>query len=364
MIEKELVIVGAGPAGLCAARIAAEAGCRVLLIDRSPLLGGQLIKQTHKFFGSEQQRAKTRGFRIAEALVADLEPFGDTVEIWREATVVGAYPDSVLTVWIQGEYRKIHFQGLILAVGAGERSLAFENNDLPGVYGAGAVQTLMNVYGVLPGKEIVMVGSGNIGLIVSYQLIQAGAVVKALVEAAPKIGGYKVHASKLRRLGVPILTRTTVVRALGDNAVRGVMLAGLDEGWNPIPGTKSEIACDAVCIAVGLSPLYQLAWMLGAETAYVGELGGMVPLLDENRQTTVSGVFAAGDAAGVEEASSAMVGGRLAGLHAARFLGHLHPDHAAIDAECRSQLSSLRGGPFGAKIRAGLKKAEVKVHAR
>jgi sarcosine oxidase subunit alpha len=225
--------------------MAAECGCRVLLIDRSPLLGGQLIKQTHKFFGSEQQRAKTRGFRIAESLVADLESFGDAIEIWREATVVGAYPDSVLTVWTMGEYRKIRFQSLILAVGAGERTLAFENNDLPGVYGAGAVQTLMNVYGVLPGKEIVMIGSGNIGLIVSYQLIQAGATVKAVVEAAQRIGGYKVHATKLRRLGVPILTRTTILRALGEGVVRGAVLSALDDAWNPIPGTEIEIGCDA-----------------------------------------------------------------------------------------------------------------------
>ena len=94
---------------------------------------------------------------------------------------------------------------LLLRGGASEKFLAFENNDLPGIYGAGAVQTLMNLYGVLPGQEIMMVGSGNIGLIVSYQLLQAGVKVKAIIEAAPTIGGYKVHASKIRRLGNPHL---------------------------------------------------------------------------------------------------------------------------------------------------------------
>jgi len=214
MNERDLIILGGGPAGLAAAKQAAEAGCHVMIIDRNPMIGGQLIKQTHKFFGSEKQFAKTRGFNIASKLIADVEHYSDRIEIMRDATAVGLYPDNVVTVLQHEEYQKFHFKALIVATGAGERMLAFENNDLPGVYGAGAVQTLMNLYGVLPGQNVVMVGSGNIGLIVSYQLIQAGVHVKALVEAAPKIGGYKVHASKLKRLGVDIETQTTIRRAI------------------------------------------------------------------------------------------------------------------------------------------------------
>jgi sarcosine oxidase subunit alpha len=364
MIEKELIVIGAGPAGLAAARCAAEAGSQVLLIDRNPVVGGQLIKQTHKFFGSEQQFAKTRGFNIAKKLVDDVNAFADHVEILTDATAVGLYPDRVVTVLHNDQYLKFHFRALILATGAGERMLAFENNDLPGVYGAGAVQTLMNLYGVLPGENIVMVGSGNIGLIVSYQLMQAGVHVVALLEAAPTIGGYKVHAAKLKRLGVDILTQTTIRRAIGTDRLEGVETIRLDDAWQMVPGTEKRIDVDAVCIAVGLSPLYQLLGMIGAKLKYIPELGGMVPIVDSLNETSFEGVFAAGDVSGIEEASSAIVEGYLAGLAAARKTGHEIKDFDQKIALYQAQLKVLRSGPFGAKIRAGLRKVEAQGDAR
>ncbi|MFA5419457.1 MAG: FAD-dependent oxidoreductase [Bacteroidales bacterium] len=364
MITKELIIIGGGPAGLAAARSAAEAGCHVLIIERNPRIGGQLIKQTHKFFGSEKQFAKTRGFNIAKKLVQDVEELSDFVEILCDATVVGLYTDHVLTVLCHETYTKYHFEALVVATGAGERMLAFENNDLPGIYGAGAVQTLMNLYGVLPGNEIVMVGSGNIGLIVSYQLIQAGVHVKALLEAAPKIGGYKVHASKLRRLGVDILTSTTIKRAIGTDSVEQIETIALDDSWNMIPGTEKSYDVDGVCIAVGLTPLYQLLAMAGCDIRYIPELGGMVPLLNDLNETTIANIFVAGDVAGIEEASSAIVEGYLSGLVAAKRLGHSHPEYESKMEGYHYQLKVLRSGPFGAKIRAGLKKIQEAYNAR
>ena len=365
MIEKELVIIGAGPAGLAGAIAAAEAGAQVLVIDRSPLVGGQLVKQTHKFFGSEKQYAKTRGFDIAKRLIAEAEIRKDKIEIMTDTTVAGLYPDRVVSIVRANRYQKIQAGAVIVAAGASEKILAFENNDLPGIYGAGAVQTLMNVYGVIPGHRILMVGSGNIGLIVSYQLLQAGVEVAAVVEAAPTISGYKVHAAKIARLGVPILTGTTIRKAEGLDAVEKVETISLDADWQPIPGTERSFVVDAVCIAVGLSPLHQLLSMAGARTAFIPELGGFVPLLSDEHETTLANVFAAGDAAGVEEASSAMVEGRLAGLCAARKLGHVHPDFDHEVADCHEQLAALRNGPFGKKILAGIAKMrEVTRHAR
>jgi len=107
MIKRALVVIGGGPAGLCAAKIAAEAGQPVLLIDRNPYLGGQLIKQTHMFFGSEKQYAKTRGFQIARNFLAELEQASQLVEIWTDATVVGLYPDFVVTVYRHNQYLKV-----------------------------------------------------------------------------------------------------------------------------------------------------------------------------------------------------------------------------------------------------------------
>ncbi|HYE11765.1 MAG TPA: FAD-dependent oxidoreductase, partial [Patescibacteria group bacterium] len=209
MRTTELAIIGGGPAGLSAAISAASLGAKVILIDRSESLGGQLIKQTHMFFGSQKQYASIRGVDIAGILMKDLEKYQDNIEIMLDATVISVYEDGVIAVEQNEKYIKIKPQSIIVATGASEKFLTFPNNDLPGIYGAGAVQTLMNVHGVAPGKNVVMVGAGNIGLIVSYQLMQAGINVKAILDASPKIGGYLVHASKIRRMGIPILTSHT-----------------------------------------------------------------------------------------------------------------------------------------------------------
>ena len=172
MQTSEIAIIGAGPAGLCAAVAAAEMGAQVTLIERNSRIGGQLIKQTQAFFPLQAQK-------------------------------------------------------VIVATGASEKTLAFPNNDLPGVYGAGTVQTLRNVHGVMPGKRVLMVGSGNVGLIVSYQLLQAGVEVTSLIEAAPNIGGYLVHAAKLRRIGFPYLLHIPSLRPMEPKMLRGLSA----EGW-------------------------------------------------------------------------------------------------------------------------------------
>ena len=364
MIRKDLIIIGGGPSGLCAAKTALEAGIDVLLIDRSPNLGGQLVKQTHKFFGSKAQYAKTRGFDIAKKLISDLDSF-ENLEIKSNTTVTGLYPDHVVTTYDNNEYLRYQAKAIIVATGASEKFLAFENNDLPGIYGAGAVQTLMNSYGVLPGSEIVMVGSGNIGLIVSYQLLQAGVKVKAIIEAAPTIGGYKVHASKIRRLGIPILTSTTVKRAIGKDSIEQIEIVSLDEKWNEIPNTSQFMSLDALCISVGLSPMHQLLSMVNAETKYINELGGFVPVIDEHLQTSIPNIFACGDAVGIEEASSAMMEGYLTGLYVSSNLGKNHPNEKELIEHYEKQLSMLRDGPFGIKTKIGLEKLrEGNQHAK
>ena len=351
----DLLVVGGGPAGLCAAVEAAPFGLKTLVVDDGPSLGGQLIKQTHKFFGSKLQRAGTRGIRIGEMLHEELKGYPNAV-LWHDSRVLGVYPDGVVTVDRGGTYHKFKPTKIIVATGASEKFLSFPGNDLPGVYGAGAVQTLMNVHGVLPAQRLLMVGAGNIGLIVSYQLLQAGCEVVAVVEGMPTYGGYQVHASKLRRAGVPILTNHTIKKALGSDRVTGAVIVR-HEDWKPIPGTERELECDAVCLAVGLSPQNTLMRMTGAEHVYVGELGGWVPKRKRTGETTVPGLYVAGDCGGIEEATSAMIEGRIAGIDAARKLERLPlTDYTARMVDLERQLEELRSGPISGHILTGLEK--------
>jgi len=338
-------------------------GANVLVLERSHCAGGQLVKQTHMFFGSEKQYAAYRGFEISKLLLRDIEALPN-VSIKLNSTVLAAYDDGIWTAEIDGVYTKIKPRAVIAATGASEKSLIFPGNALPGVYGAGAIQTLMNQYGIKPAKRVVMLGAGNIGLIVSYQLLQAGVEVAAVVEGAPNIGGYLVHAAKLRRMGVPILTSHTIksansARANGNDSLESVTIWGIDDKWQGIPGTETTYIADALCIAVGLSPLIELLWQAGCGMTHVPTLGGHVPYRDASMRTSIENIFIAGDAAGVEEASSAMVEGRLAGLSAAEYLGYAADNIEAAKQDCLGQLASLRNGPVGGHINAGLKEATL-----
>lgn len=354
MKDTEFAVIGAGPAGLNASLEAAAHGVSVCLIDRETQPGGQLIKQTHKFFGRYEKGAGTRGIIIARELSERMKD-NSNITFFGGHEVLGYYDDKTLLIRTPSGVETLKCEALLVSTGAAEKMLLFPGNDLPGVYGAGAVQTLMNVYGVRPGKSVLMVASGNIGLIVSYQLMQAGVRVSAIVEALPTIGGYAVHAAKVRRLGIPILTRHTIKRAYGKNEVEGATIWELDQNWAGIPGTEKDLAVDVICLATGLTPLTEILWQAGARMIYVPELGGFVPVYDQNMETTVPGVFVAGDASGVEEASTAMAEGRLAGLAAALYLGKVSQDEFSSKAlVIREELDELRKGPTAQKIRDGL----------
>jgi sarcosine oxidase subunit alpha len=277
------------------------------------------------------------------------------VKLMKEATVLGLYPGRVLALLREGRLQRLSARTVVLATGASENMLAFPGSDLPGVYGAGAVQTLMNVDGVAPGRRVLMVGAGNIGLIVSYQLLQAGVEVAAVIEALPEIGGYHVHAAKIRRAGVPILTSHTILRAIGEEGVDSAIVSKIDGNWQPVEGTERKLEVDTICLAVGLTPNCELASQLGCEETYLRELGGRVSVHGPELETTIPGVFIAGDASGIEEASTAMLEGKLAGLSAAAMVlpDAMRPEIEQLQREVREGLSALRAGPFGAQARRG-----------
>ena len=289
-VRTEVLIVGGGPAGLEAARELAARGLDVTICDDKPTLGGKLSLQTHNFFGSVADcHAGDRGQAIGELLAAEVAAL-PTVEIWTESPVVGVFDGGVVGVVHRGRFTAVRPKVLLVAAGAREKALAFPGADLPGVYGAGAFQTLVNRDLVLPSRRLFIVGAGNVGLIVAYQALQAGVDVVAVVEMLPEVGGYKVHRDKLLRLGVPVYTSHTVLRAEGREHVERVIAARVDPKFHPIPGSEVAFDVDTVLVAVGLSPVNEL--------------------FEEARRIGLR-AYAAGDAREIAEASAAIFSGRI-----------------------------------------------------
>ena len=300
-IAADVLIIGGGPAGLSAALQLGERGINTLIVDDKDRLGGKLVLQTHKFFGSiEDCYAGTRGIEIAEIL-GDRIRSHRSVKVWLNSTVLYVFSDKKVGIVTSGKHYRIVHPGVILnAAGARERSLVFPGNTLPGVYGAGAFQTLVNRDLVKPARRLFVVGGGNVGLIAAYHALQAGIEVVGLVEALPQCSGYKVHADKIKRLGVPLYTRHTILSANGSERVESITVGTLDDDFKPVAGTEKTYGCDTVLIAVGLDPVNEF--------------------YREAEQAGIK-VFAAGDAREIAEASTAMFSGKIAGMEIARELG-------------------------------------------
>lgn len=350
-MEKHIktTVIGAGPAGLSAAIRLAELGVETVVLDDKPAAGGQLFKQIHKFFGSEKHMAGVRGFEIGTRLLGRCRELG--VPILLNTAVWGLYPDLTIAADMDGEPLCIRSEGVIAATGAGENALAFPGWTLPGVMGAGAAQTMVNYYRIRPGNRAVIVGAGNVGLIVAYQLLQAGIEVLAVVEARSRVGGYMVHASKIRRMSVPVYVNHSIVEAGGNGRVEDCTIVEVDESFNPVPGTEKKFAADMICISVGLSPAVELLRAMDIPLCYIPELGGYVPVHNECLMTKARGVFIAGDLSGIEEASSAMEEGSLAAVALAGFLGKITEKGAdKLQREILANLATLRDGPFGRTV--------------
>ncbi|MFB6291017.1 MAG: FAD-dependent oxidoreductase [Candidatus Bipolaricaulia bacterium] len=350
----DVLVIGGGPAGLKASLTAASAGAKVIIVDENPLLGGQMIKQTHKFFGSINQDAGERGKDIGEKLAAKVKDHPN-IEVMTSTSAVGIFDAKIGIYKNREKFLKVNTKKTIVATGATEDMIKFSNNDLPGVYGAGGIQTLMNVYGVKPGDRVLMVGAGNVGLIVAYQLLQADVEVEAIVEIAARIGGYFVHAAKVRRHGVPILTNHRVLRVDGESHVNKAVIAEVDEFGEVIRGSEQNLAVDVVALAAGLSPSYKLLHHGGCELTFQPKLGGHVPLRDKRMKTTRDDIYVAGDVSGIEEATSAMLEGAIAGADAVLKLGEGGASEEKIIKESRKKLDELRAGPHYDDLRTGLR---------
>jgi sarcosine oxidase, subunit alpha len=321
-LEVPVLVIGGGPAGLSAAALLGARGIETLLIDDKDRLGGKLVLQTHRFFGSiDAVFAGTRGIDIATRL-ADEARAHASVTVWPSSTALAVFSDGWVGILKGGDtYALVKPEVVLVATGAREKALAFPGNTLPGVYGAGAFQTLLNRDLVRTSDRLFVVGGGNVGLITAYHALQAGITVVGLAEALPECGGYRVHRRKLERLGVPIHTSHTIVRADGEARVTAVTIARVDARGAPVPGSERSYACDTVLIAVGLDPV--------DDFTHKARDAGMR-------------VFAAGDADRIAEASAAIFAGRIGGVEIARALG---VDDGVVPPEWLRTAELLRSKP-------------------
>jgi len=348
--ETDVAVIGAGPAGLSAALAAAQAGARVTVIDEYPQAGGQFYKQLAGGFRVIDRARLPGDYTKGDTLLARVRGAG--IEILNEALVWGSFEPGVLSVRHRRATGTIRFRNTVVATGAYERAAAFPGWDLPGVMTPGGAQTLVKSQQVLPGKRIVLAGSGPFLLPVAATLIGAGANITAIYEAttplewakhAPRLWGHWARMNEavryrgtIAKAGVPIRFGRIVVRAEGAESLERVVLMACDKRGRAVPGTEHIEEADTLCAGYGFVPAVQLTRMMGCAHSYESGKGGWVPTHSDDMETSVIGVFVAGEVAGIGGAHAAMAEGTLAGLMAAQRLGHTVAD-ADVSAARRNR---------------------------
>jgi sarcosine oxidase subunit alpha len=320
VIDISVLIIGGGPAGMSAAIELGKMGVKCIICDDKQVLGGKLSLQTHNFFGSMRDcYAGSRGMDIGDNLASLVEE-DKNLEVWTNSPVVGVFIDGLVGVVRDGSYTLVKPERLLVTAGAREKTLAFPGCDLPGVYGAGAFQTLVNRDLIKPTDKLFIVGGGNVGLIGAYHALQAGIEVMGIVEALPECGGYKVHLDKIKRLGIPIYTSHTVLQAEGKDHLERVVITEIDDKFRSIKGTEAVFEADTLLIAVGLNPVNELmkqAEAFGLKT------------------------YAAGDSDIIAEASAAMFSGRITARKMLIDMGY----DVEVPPEWDDMVSTLRSRP-------------------
>jgi thioredoxin reductase len=350
-----LIVVGAGPAGVAAATAAARAGVRVLLLDEHPLDPELIAMDVPLYFGQRMSVAvRDRGVmleRVVRANPALEEAVEAGVEVELGVSVWGAFrPGPTMRelggacVGVADQSRSwlVGYDRLVVAAGARDLGLAFRGWEKAGTMGAAGALALLTRYQAFAARRMVVLGSGPLGLAVATLARARGIEVPAIVEVSPAIRGDAGARDLLERQGVRFYPSHVAAEALGSrDEIEGVRLAALDGDLRVIPGREIDIACDTVCLAIGLVPQVELLQILGCRLVFRSERGGFVPETDAEQRTSLPEVFAAGDGAGVDESAvnapdRAGAEGLRAGLAAAASLGAIPPERAqALVREAR-----------------------------
>ncbi len=295
MIEKNLIIIGGGPAGLAAAKSAYDSGERdILILERENNLGGILNQCIHNGFGLHTFKEELTGPEYANRYVQQV--LARNIEYKLGATVISVTNDKVITcVSEQDGLVKYHAKAIILACGCRERprgGINIAGARCAGVFSAGTAQKLVNIDGYMVGKEVVILGSGDIGLIMARRMTFEGAKVKAVVELMPYSSGLNRNIVQcLKDFDIPLMFSHTVVDIKGKDRVESVVIAQVDDKLQPIMSTAQEIKCDTLLLSVGLLPENELAKFANVQLSNVTG-GGVV---DDKMMTNVEGIFQCGN---------------------------------------------------------------------
>lgn len=344
MNTTEIAVIGAGPAGIAAAVSAAEAGARVILIDENPRPGGQYYKQPPERYDERSlPRSLAENIQHGRELVARLNHPNITLQ--RNTLVWNITPDHLLDLYApEGGSRmlansnRLQAKRIILASGAYERLVPFEGWTLPGVTTVGAAQLLLKGQGLLIGQKILLCGTGPLLTLAAAQLLDAGAQVAAIVELHSRAeffgGGLKLFGQwgklgqgmaqqkQLLDAGVSIKFGYTVVRALGESQIESAVIAKVDGSGRPIAGSEETIATDTLCMNYGFVPATELARLAGCEQFFDSHFDAFATKTNDDLETSVRGIFAAGEVRGIGGVEVALLEGKIAGSAAARQLGH------------------------------------------
>ena len=308
-----LAIVGAGPAGLSAAIAAAKCGLRPVVIDENPLPGGQIYRQLPREFKVERSEALGLTYEKGQRLLA--RAYDANIELKLGTTVWGLFDPLTLGLECDGKAESMQCGALVLATGGYDRAIPFPGWTLPGVMTLGGAQTLVKSQRMLPGKKIILSGSGPFLLPVTSQLVEAGANIVAVLEASKPMGWLSRAGSlwgqwdrfregwgyvkPLLRARIGVRFGQAVIEAWGKGKVEGVVTASLDDDWRPIPGTEQTILADVVAVGYGFSVNTQLSQLCHCEHEFRKGYGGWTVKVDRRQATSVAKVFAAGETTGI-----------------------------------------------------------------
>ena len=320
MNSYDIVIIGGGPAGLAAAAAAKKEGIdRILILERDTQLGGILNQCIHNGFGLHTFKEELTGPEYAQRFIDQVEEL--KIEYKLNTMVMDITPEKEITAMNRTDgLFHIHSGSIILAMGCRERSRGALN--IPGyrpagIYSAGTAQRLVNIEGYMPGREVVILGSGDIGLIMARRMTLEGAKVKVVAELLPYSGGLKRNIVQcLDDFDIPLKLSHTVVDIKGKERLEGITLAAVDEKGKPIPGTEEEYSCDTLLLSCGLIPENELSRSMGVDMEPVTS----GPIVNESLETSVEGVFACGNVLHVHDlvdfvSEEAAVAGRNAAVY-------------------------------------------------